>query len=79
MYDFKCRADSAEPGSEKQRKILHAATNYLFRYGSLIAFANWLLERAEAEEDELELPPPFPQWLSERTEITHILQRRSLE
>ncbi|KNZ49561.1 hypothetical protein VP01_493g4 [Puccinia sorghi] len=53
VYDFKLRAEAAEPGSEKQRKILTAATNYLYRlvhtriwmYGSLIAFSNWLLER----------------------------------
>jgi len=45
VYDFKLRAEAAEPGSEKQRKILTAASNYLYRYGSLIAFSNWLLER----------------------------------
>ncbi|KAH9467317.1 hypothetical protein MJO28_000112 [Puccinia striiformis f. sp. tritici] len=45
IYDFKLRAEAAEPNSEKQRKILTAATNYLYRYGSLIAFSNWLLER----------------------------------
>jgi hypothetical protein len=31
VYDFKLRAEAAEPGSEKQRKIITAATNYLYR------------------------------------------------
>lgn len=50
------------------------------RYGSLIAFANWLLERAEIEEDVGREPiASFPKWLHEHREITHILQKRSLE
>ncbi|KAH9824387.1 inositol hexakisphosphate-domain-containing protein [Melampsora americana] len=80
VYDFKLRAEAAEPGSEKQRKITTAATNYLYRYGSLIAFADWLLERADMEDDEArESIPSFPKWLQDHREITHILQKRSLE
>ncbi|KAG0151897.1 hypothetical protein CROQUDRAFT_36078 [Cronartium quercuum f. sp. fusiforme G11] len=80
IYDYKLRAEAAEPGSEKQRKIQTAATNYLYRYGSLIAFANWLLERADIEEvGDRESIPSFPKWLQEHREITHILQKRTLE
>ena len=30
VYDCKLRAGAAEPGCEKQRKILTAATNYFY-------------------------------------------------
>ncbi|CAH7666719.1 inositol hexakisphosphate-domain-containing protein [Phakopsora pachyrhizi] len=49
VYDFKLRAEAASPESEKRTKILNVALNYLFRYGSLITFSNWLLEKCENE------------------------------
>lgn len=87
VYDFKLRAEAAEPGSEKQRKIFIAATNYLYRYGSLIAFSNWLLERqlesSHDNKDEGSLAykrmETFPEWLNEHRDVMHILQKRSLE
>jgi hypothetical protein len=47
-----------------------------YRYGVLIVFANYLIERrfGEASQDTT-----FPEWLSERREITKLLGRRSLD
>lgn len=46
-----------------------------YRYGVLIVFANYLIERrfGEAKQDT------FPDWLSEHREITKLLGRRSLD
>jgi hypothetical protein len=46
-----------------------------YRYGVLIAFANYLIERrfGEASQDT------FPEWLSEHREIAKLLARRSLD
>lgn len=49
--------------------------NYLYRYGTLIAFANYLLEMKESLEPEV----TFQQWLREHREITKLLERRSLD
>lgn len=46
-----------------------------YRYGVLIVFANYLIERrfGEASQDT------FPEWLSGHREITKLLGRRSLD
>lgn len=46
-----------------------------YRYGTLIVFANYLVETREAKSDEVS----FPAWLQERREITMLLGRRSLD
>jgi hypothetical protein len=56
-----------------------AGTNFMtvrYRYGVLIVFANYLIERrfGEASQDTT-----FPEWLSEHREITKLLGRRSLD
>lgn len=58
IYDSKLRASNADPGSAKARHLTTVFTNYLQRYGYLIAFANYLLEKSaaalenEAEDDD---------------------------
>ena len=46
IYDYKLRYEAAESGSLKQQKIAHVGQNYLYRYGMLIAFADYLIDRA---------------------------------
>ncbi|KAK4050677.1 hypothetical protein OIV83_003403 [Microbotryomycetes sp. JL201] len=48
IYDFKLRAEAADDQSVKHKKIFHVACNYLYRYASLIVFANYLLEKSAA-------------------------------
>lgn len=91
VYDFKLRSEAADAGSAKQSKIFSVAMNYLYRYGTLIVFANFLLEKAEwtrtkAMTSELDMPeserrrhPAFAEWLKDRKEISRILSKRSLE
>jgi hypothetical protein len=50
-------------------------TNVRYRYGTLVAFANYLLEMKESHEPEV----TFQQWLREHREITKLLERRSLD
>jgi hypothetical protein len=48
-----------------------------FRYGTLIVFANYLVEVQKKRIDwEAE---PFPKWLIEHREITQLLSKRSLD
>lgn len=49
IYDSKLRADNAEPGTKKHKHLSTVFTNYLQRYGYLITFANYLLEKGEAD------------------------------
>jgi len=49
--------------------------NYLYRYGTLIVFANYLIEIQEGKGFEV----TFPEWLYEHREITKLLERRSLD
>lgn len=46
-----------------------------YRYGTLIVFANYLIEMKEGQVPETS----FPAWLRERREITTLLGRRSLD
>jgi hypothetical protein len=95
VYSYKLKVEACTKGSAKQTKLLNVTTNYLcatkflyswptfrlnslnhrYRYGVLIVFANYLIERrfGEANQDT------FPEWLSERREITKLLGRRSLD
>ncbi|KAI0303565.1 inositol hexakisphosphate-domain-containing protein [Multifurca ochricompacta] len=75
IYDNKLKLEACEKGSAKHTKLFNLAVNYLYRYGVLIVFANFLIERrfGEAKQDT------FPEWLSEHREITKLLGRRSLD
>jgi hypothetical protein len=46
-----------------------------YRYGTLIVFANYLIEIQEEKGPQV----TFPEWLQEHTEITKLLERRSLD
>ena len=46
-----------------------------YRYGTLIVFANYLLEMREALGQET----TFPEWLSKHREITKLLSRKTLD
>ncbi|PWN50330.1 hypothetical protein IE53DRAFT_369000 [Violaceomyces palustris] len=48
IYDSKLRADNADRGTKKHKHLSSVYTNYLQRYGYLIAFANYLLEKSQA-------------------------------
>jgi len=73
IYDYKLKCEACEKGSSKQRKLINIAVNYLYRYGTLIVFANYLIEMKENTEIT------FPEWLQEHREITKLLGRRSLD
>ncbi len=45
-----------------------------YRYGTLIVFANYLIEMREGQGEV-----SFPEWLQTRREITTLLGRRSLD
>ncbi|PWY97867.1 hypothetical protein BCV70DRAFT_202357 [Testicularia cyperi] len=57
IYDSKLRADNAEAGTKKHKHLSTVFTNYLQRYGYLITFANYLLEKSEADGFVPLLPP----------------------
>ncbi|THG97465.1 hypothetical protein EW026_g4541 [Hermanssonia centrifuga] len=75
VYDYKLKVDASEKGSAKQRKLLNLGINYLYRYGTLIVFANYLIELREQDGPTAS----FPDWLREHREITKLLSRRSLD
>ncbi|ORY34932.1 inositol hexakisphosphate-domain-containing protein [Naematelia encephala] len=76
VYDFKLRVDAADPGSSKYTAILRQATNYLYRYGTLIVLANFLLE---AKEEGVPFgQADFPAWMQRHSEIRAILRRSTL-
>ncbi|GJN93415.1 hypothetical protein Rhopal_006470-T1 [Rhodotorula paludigena] len=89
IYSFKLRVEAAEENSKKRRTLFHQALNYLYRYATLIVFANFLLDKAshlfDAEDSDASDSkktrdfPSFEQYLSERYEINQILSRRTLE
>lgn len=78
VYDFKLRAEAAISGSEKSNKIVEVALQYLHRYCTLVIFAEYLLEKGSDLEERKEVPP-FRKWLDDRREISHILDRKTLE
>ncbi|KAI0342721.1 hypothetical protein BDW22DRAFT_1357208 [Trametopsis cervina] len=75
IYDYKLKVDASEKGSAKQKKLFSMGINYLYRYGTLIVFANYLIEMQERRGDG----PTFPDWLHEHREITALLSRRTLD
>ncbi|KAG8942418.1 hypothetical protein FRC03_003227 [Tulasnella sp. 419] len=75
IYDYKLKVDACEPGSTKQRKLIDLGVAYLYRYGALIVFSNYLIERREKETNE----ENFAVWLKKHREISSLLTRRSLD
>ncbi|KAK0446168.1 inositol hexakisphosphate-domain-containing protein [Armillaria borealis] len=74
IYDYKLKVDACEKGSLKERKLRSVTVNYLYRYGMLIVFANYLIEVRETKVEII-----FSEWLSGHREITNLLSRRSLD
>ncbi|KAG0660956.1 hypothetical protein C6P46_004229 [Rhodotorula mucilaginosa] len=92
IYSFKLRVEAADEGSKKREKLFDQALNYLYRYATLIVFANFLLDKAshpstdsDDSDDENGSKgasgafPSFEQYLRERSEIKKILSRRTLD
>uniref|UniRef100_A0A8H7Y3N0 Inositol hexakisphosphate-domain-containing protein n=1 Tax=Psilocybe cubensis TaxID=181762 RepID=A0A8H7Y3N0_PSICU len=76
IYDYKLKVDACEKGSIKEQKLRNITVNYLYRYGTLIVFANYLIEMREPRNGP---ETTFPEWLHEHREITKLLGRRSLD
>ncbi|KAJ7649811.1 inositol hexakisphosphate-domain-containing protein [Roridomyces roridus] len=75
IYDNKLKVDASEKGTAKERRLRSVTVNYLYRYGSLIVFANYLVGLQDKKQPEV----TFTDWLKEHREITKILGRRSLD
>ncbi|KAJ7592850.1 inositol hexakisphosphate-domain-containing protein [Mycena floridula] len=75
IYDYKVKVDAAEKGTSKEQKLRNLTVNYLYRYGTLIVFANYLIEMQENGGKQV----TFPSWLEEHREITNLLKRRTLD
>lgn len=58
-------------------RVTQSSLLFRYRYGTLIAFANYLIEQRFRSKGALEAT--FPAWLTEHREITKILERRSLD
>ncbi|TFK28151.1 hypothetical protein FA15DRAFT_753712 [Coprinopsis marcescibilis] len=78
IYDYKIKTEALDINSDKFRQMHNLTINYLYRYGTLIVFANYLIEAQEREDKESSFPS-FPDWLHEHREITMLLSRRSLD
>ncbi|CCO28893.1 Paladin [Rhizoctonia solani AG-1 IB] len=74
IFDYKLKVDASDAGSQKQKKLMDLGVNYLYRYGTLIVLANYLIERQKHNIDS-----SFPAWIKEHREITRLLGRRSLD
>lgn len=75
IYDYKLKTEACKKGSAKELNLRNIAVNYLYRYGTLIVFANYLIEARERGEPMA----TFPEWLLEHREITKLLERKSLD
>ncbi|KAG8953141.1 hypothetical protein FRC04_003089 [Tulasnella sp. 424] len=75
IFDYKVKVEACEPGSVKQKKLMDVGVNYLYRYGTLIVLANYLIERRQDENQEGD----FAVWLNTHREITTLLGRRNLD
>ncbi|KAH7106320.1 inositol hexakisphosphate-domain-containing protein [Auriculariales sp. MPI-PUGE-AT-0066] len=73
IYDYKLKAEASAPGSAKHKTMTAVGVNYLYRYGTIIAFANYLLEVNSRETRS------FADWLTEHREIMRTLERSSLD
>ncbi|KAI5118140.1 hypothetical protein M0805_001739 [Coniferiporia weirii] len=76
IYDYKLKIEALPKGSDKQKKLMSLGVNYL--YGTLIVFANYLIELNLKELSAQDSLISFPVWLKEHREITTILGRRTL-
>ncbi|KAF5327539.1 hypothetical protein D9619_004360 [Psilocybe cf. subviscida] len=76
IYDYKLKVDACEKGSIKEKKLRSLTVNYLYRYGTLIVFANYLIEM---KQPGVRSDITFPEWLREHREITKLLERTSLD
>ncbi|KAK4685163.1 hypothetical protein P7C73_g4998, partial [Tremellales sp. Uapishka_1] len=77
VYDFKVKIDACEPGSSKHSGLVHLGVNYLYRYGTLIVLANFLLE---TKEKGIPLSQTdFPSWMAQHREIRTVLSRKTLD
>ncbi|CAE6515835.1 unnamed protein product [Rhizoctonia solani] len=74
IFDYKLKVDASDAGSMKQKKLMDLGVNYLYRYGTLIVLANYLIERRQRN-----ITSSFLAWLKEHREITKLLGRRSLD
>ncbi|KAJ3797672.1 inositol hexakisphosphate-domain-containing protein [Lentinula aff. detonsa] len=75
VYDFKIKVEACEPGTKKEKQMRNVAVNYLYRYGTVIVFANYLIEMRQRLGPET----TFTHWLEEHREIRKILERRTLD
>ncbi|KAG6902828.1 hypothetical protein C0995_010713 [Termitomyces sp. Mi166 len=71
---YKLKVDACHKGSSKERKLRSITVNYLYRYGTLIVFANYLIEMKDPAR-----VVSFPEWLRTHREITKLLERESLD
>ncbi|KAJ7081810.1 inositol hexakisphosphate-domain-containing protein [Mycena belliarum] len=76
IYDYKLKVDACEKGTVKEQKLRNVTVNYLYRYGSLIVFANYLIGLQDKKEGT---DVTFTDWLKEHREIIKLLGRRSLD
>ena len=51
----------------------------LFRYGALLSFCAYLLDRASAEQRTEPASSSFQSWLHGRPEISRVLNQRTLD
>ncbi|KZT53703.1 hypothetical protein CALCODRAFT_439779 [Calocera cornea HHB12733] len=75
IYDYKLKADAADEGSEKYKRLFDMGMNYI--YALLIVLANYLIHTRSMADPST--APTFSAWLSTRREITNLLSRRSFE
>lgn len=88
-YKLKVAATDRERYPGKYNGLLALGINYLYRYGTLIVFANYLLEMrigydqglqpAQEGDTKAKAVQSFPKWLEQRREIRTLLGRRSLD
>jgi len=74
IYDYKLKAEASDRSSSKYKSLMSIGINYLYRYGTLIAFANYLAEVGESKSCAT-----FPAWLEEHREITKLLARKNFD
>ncbi|KAF7295972.1 hypothetical protein MKEN_01411800 [Mycena kentingensis (nom. inval.)] len=76
IYDYKLKVDACERGSAKEQKLRNVGVNYLFRYGSLIVFANYLIGLQKIKDKP---QPTFTEWFADHREVAKLLEKRSLD
>ena len=76
-YKLKVAATDRERYPGKYNGLLALGINYLYRYSTLIVFANYLLEMRIGHEAKA--VQTFPKWLEQRREIRILMGKRSLD